>query len=662
MRLICCAAMLALSVHLSAMETASQALDRNAQRVVNDATRDLKSKDVQKRIDAIDNLASWGKRTTAPLIIGALKDPDARVRAAAADALWDDEMKTEAARAPLTAALNDSAPEVAVLAAGALRVLGASKADVRQANERGLSSTEPRIRFLAARALIGLASPASLVTPLLEYAERQSAADARSNVELAKSALEELRDTKDRSIVTPLMDAIPKMSRGAQIVMEVLGKVQPRPNGWTAMLVAQATRNDAAVRRQSMLLMRDVKADADVAQWSPVAARLLSTDPDDVVRSYAASALQFAGGAAAAHADAVLSSARQDRSPGVRESAFDALVELIGRNGTAPMSAKTTMAKSALPMIQAAIDTDLEMDVRESAIDALDALAFEPALSAALLVGVATKTTLPEGLRRLALSKLRNRGGEAASVAADVKKLTADSSAAVREMATEALERMTTDRIATTAARAVAAPAPGRGPTGSTATAPKPSPEDEARGLSVIRGRKVEFAGDQFYKAIGDTDLELVRAFLDAGMSARSPFPFAGNQTPLTVAVSAQACSPAVRPTAAATVGVVQLLIARGADASLADEHGNTPLMQAAMGGCDAVIMGALLKAGARISAVNKAGLTAFEFGLFSAHDGLDTLVAAGYRLPADKVKTYLDAYKANAKAVALIKRAAAVK
>jgi hypothetical protein len=102
----------------------------------------------------------------------------------------------------------------------------------------------------------------------------------------------------------------------------------------------------------------------------------------------------------------------------------------------------------------------------------------------------------------------------------------------------------------------------------------------------------------------------------------------------------------------------VQLLIARGADASVTDEYGNTPLMEAASSGCDATIMGALLKAGGQINAVNQAGLTAFEFGLFAAHDGLDALVAAGYRLPPTKAKMYLDAYKANPKAVALIKRA----
>ena len=82
----------------STAEAAGQALDRNAERIVNDATKALKSKDVEKRVDAIGNLKSWGK-LTAPVIIGGLKDPDARVRAAAADALWNDDMKTRAAQA-----------------------------------------------------------------------------------------------------------------------------------------------------------------------------------------------------------------------------------------------------------------------------------------------------------------------------------------------------------------------------------------------------------------------------------------------------------------------------------------------------------------------------------------------------------------------------------
>jgi hypothetical protein len=147
--------------------------------------------------------------------------------------------------------------------------------------------------------------------------------------------------------------------------------------------------------------------------------------------------------------------------------------------------------------------------------------------------------------------------------------------------------------------------------------APKPNAEDEARGLSVIRARKVEFEAEQFYKALGDNDIELTRAFLDAGMSPRDPFTFSNKETPLTVVFSRTACSVDVRPTSKDTVTLVQLLVARGADASIADEHGNTPLMQAASSGCDGVVMNALLKAGAKLNAVNQAGLTAFEFGLF---------------------------------------------
>jgi HEAT repeat protein len=625
MRLRRCSWLVALCVHVFVATASGQGLDRNVQRIVNDATKDLKSKDVQKRVDAIDHLATWGKLSTAPLIIGALQDPDARVRAAAANALWDDDMKTPAAKAPLTAALNDPSVEVAVFAAGALRLLGASKADVRQANERGLSSSSDlRIRFLAARALIGLMPPARLVNPLVLYLERQAETDTSRNLEMAEDALEELRDTKDRTILVPLVDAVSGMRHGAHIVLKVLGPVQPRPEGWTALLVQQATKGDPKVRRQALLLMRDLKADADVAQWSPVAARILGSDTDDVVRSYAADALEFAGGAAQAHADALLTAAQRDRSAGVRASAFDALTEVIGRTGTAPMNVKTAKAKAALPVVQAAIDGDPDKDVRENALDTLDALALDPAQSASLLVGLAAKTTLPENLRTQALSKLRNRGAEARSVTGEIEKLKGDANAAVRERAVEALERIALDRSPASPPRtAAAAPPPGRGAAATTAT-PKPSAEDEARGLSVIRARKIEFAADQFYKAIGDTDLELARAFLDAGMSARNPFPFANGETPLTAAVSGTACSPAVRPTAAPTLNLVQLLIARGADASITDQNGNTPLMQAAMGGCDAAVMGALLKAGGRINAVNKAGLSAFEFGLFAAHDGLD--------------------------------------
>jgi ankyrin repeat protein len=70
---------------------------------------------------------------------------------------------------------------------------------------------------------------------------------------------------------------------------------------------------------------------------------------------------------------------------------------------------------------------------------------------------------------------------------------------------------------------------------------------------------------------------------------------------------------------------------------------------------CDAEVVKMLLKAGADVNAKNKQGLTAFEFGLFSASDGAAALIAAGYRLPAEKAKMYREAYKTNPKTIALI-------
>ena len=65
-----------------------------------------------------------------------------------------------------------------------------------------------------------------------------------------------------------------------------------------------------------------------------------------------------------------------------------------------------------------------------------------------------------------------------------------------------------------------------------------------------------------------------------------------------------------------------------------------------------------LLKAGAKVDAKNASGLTAFEMGLWSGHDGLEEFIAAGYRLPPDKAKMYLEGYKDRPAAQAMIRKA----
>jgi hypothetical protein len=181
----------------------------------------------------------------------------------------------------------------------------------------------------------------------------------------------------------------------------------------------------------------------------------------------------------------------------------------------------------------------------------------------------------------------------------------------------------------------------------------------ESAGMEVLRARRITFEESSFMRALSETDVEVMRAFLDAGQSPRAPLRDLG--PPIRVMLFAsQGCAPNERPTKAETKAAVKLLLERGADVNGADAHGNTALSEAASHGCDRELIRMLIKAGAKVNAVNAAGLTPFEMGLYSGHDGLEELIAAGYRLPPAKAKMYAEGYKGQAAAQAMIRKASA--
>ena len=193
--------------------------------------------------------------------------------------------------------------------------------------------------------------------------------------------------------------------------------------------------------------------------------------------------------------------------------------------------------------------------------------------------------------------------------------------------------------------------------TATAVTAAPASPAAEAAGMAALRARKVGFDESSYYRALSEVDVELVRAFLDAGMSPTNSV--ADNGPPIRVMLfSSQGCAPNVRPTKAETKAVVKLLLDRGADIHAADKNGNNALTEAASKGCDRELIRMLIKAGAKINVGNASGLTPFEMGLWMGHDGLEELIAAGYRLPPDKAKAYLDGYKDRPAAITMVKKA----
>lgn len=231
-----------------------------------------------------------------------------------------------------------------------------------------------------------------------------------------------------------------------------------------------------------------------------------------------------------------------------------------------------------------------------------------------------------------------------------------------RPALTSAMQSDADEDVRSEAKSALAKLGTGAGAASSTArtnaASAAPSPRgSEADGMAVLRARKVAFEESSYYRALSEGDVELVRAFLEAGMSPTKPLLEMG--PPIRAMLfSSTACQVTERPTRAETKAVVKLLLERGADPNGSDANGNTALMEAASHGCDRELTRMLIKAGARIDAKNKSGLTPFEMGLFWGHDGLEEIIAAGYRLPPDKVKSYKEGYAGKPAVQAMITKA----
>ena len=226
----------------------------------------------------------------------------------------------------------------------------------------------------------------------------------------------------------------------------------------------------------------------------------------------------------------------------------------------------------------------------------------------------------------------------------------------VRDEAKSAMRNMGGAKAALAAVDPLPGPAPG-----GRETATEPSKGNEAAAMQYLRSRNVKYDEQSYFLALQKLDVPLVHALLDAGMSPNGNV--SGLGAPIRVMLFASpACSPSVRPSRGEAKAIVKLLLERGADIHGADENGNTAITEAASKGCDRELMRMLIKAGAKINVPNKSGLTPFEMGLWMGHDGLEELIAAGYRLPPDKVKLYLDGYKDRPAAVAMVKKAAGKK
>jgi hypothetical protein len=250
-----------------------------------EALRDLERGSAAEQIKAADRLGIAFAARTAPVLAKHLGSGDTAIRLSAAKTLWSLAGKSAdayaAARPALEAALDDVNAAVAMNAAGALSAMKVPAEALAPARRRVLKEGHPQpyVLFLAARGLIGLDPSAMLAPALLAYLEQVSTAaqrgGSRDNVQLARGALERLADTQERAPIALMLEHLQRTRSSQVVLLRVLHRYSPRPEGWTDTLLFHAGSQDRDVASLSWDLLGDQTDAQSLAKWAPRAAVLL---------------------------------------------------------------------------------------------------------------------------------------------------------------------------------------------------------------------------------------------------------------------------------------------------------------------------------------------------------------------------------------------------
>ncbi len=647
--------------------------DKDEDKLIQEFAKKLaKERDPKERASAAHWLGGRKNPEAVAALARALSDSDPTVRQAAASALWDTGEDAAAAKPDLQRALDDREAAVVARAAGALAAMDVPDKELAPAWRRALEGArDDATAFVAARGLIGIDPPEKLAQPILTYLAKnaeeaarphrgQSNLDDSDSAEAASKALGYLLKDKAGSVLPLLDETVRRSPESGRYVFGALAGVAKLPPGTVDLALKYTQSSEAATRSAAISLAGKVKTEREVARWVPEAIALLG-DRDESVRMEAGWVLKDVRGLAHTAAPELTRLLAEDRSMSVRARAASALEEIGNASNPIPRAAKIAVGATARTALASAMK-DKDHDLATAAVAAYNVLYLDTTEVVAGLADAAVSGG-DVAARQRALQCLRNRQGQARAAVETIRPLTRSSEKLIAEDARTAIEWIerggagspaVIKGVGSAPATASAAPAPAERP-GAASREPAAASAGEERGLAALRERNLEFTETGYAKALNDGDAEAIRAYLDAGMSARHAFAGENRRSPLMLLFfSGEACA---RPEQGHAI--VALLLKRGADVNQIDENKNTALMFA-VDKCDRQTVRLLLKAGAKLNARNQSGLTALESGIVTGNPGVEELIAAGARLDAAKAKSWAEAYKKNPKALALIKKASA--
>lgn len=613
-------------------------LEKMRAKALESALKQLDSRKADTRMEAAKTLSGYEEPRAVAALAAALGDGDARVREAAASALWKIGDAAAAARPALEQALSDPAPAVRLRVAGALEALGADPATLVEAR-RGVAADGTWFdQALAVRDLIGSVPPAELVAPLLASlratpAARRELFDDWDDSFSGASVVGRLAATDDPQAVAGLAAALAEDGMPRRALVEGISRCEVVPEDWAETLVRLAGDRDPALRRTVAAALGRVAAKPGGGAGWPAATLALLDDLDLGVCAEAVRAYDAAGGDGHPGA-AKLAALTRSSDADVQRAAVRALGGIGDAAEPYDPAAKRAVAAAAAPALLAVVGGGGDEDLRRDAIDSYIRLAVEPADAARELARIAGGD-FPTGVRISAVRAIGPLGRAAEGALPVLERLESDPEVLISSAAGRSRDQIGHGT----------ALGPG-GPVEAAPAVASVSPAAAAAAREWLRTHDRRFEQDDFYRALTEADAEAVRAFLDAGMSASD----AGTtgMPPLHHALMF-ACTYGQRPTRHEALAVVEALLAHGADPNALDEQGNPALMRA-VGPCDAVVIRRLVEAGADVSARNATGAVPFTMALaFGDAEAVEALVAGGFRLSAVEAAPMLEWYPDDA-------------
>jgi hypothetical protein len=177
--------------------------------------------------------------------------------------------------------------------------------------------------------------------------------------------------------------------------------------------------------------------------------------------------------------------------------------------------------------------------------------------------------------------------------------------------------------------------------------------QKEQAALQFLRTRGYGVSSDDLGRALGDGDVEVVRALIDAGIDVSAPGTAA--LTPLGMATML-AC--AKRIPVERQLAVLDLLIANGADVRHKDAQGNT-LLIASVQSCPLPVFEKLVAAGAEANAANAQQFTPLKMAMVAGRwDIAEFLVGKGARMSAKEADQLFMEKPQDPAQAAILKRA----